>query len=281
MNAPLVTVGMDGSVGAFRALDAAAAEAQVRGARLEIVYCVRDADEAGPVLRAARARVARRLPGLPVTACAQAGDPAGVLARRSRSCALTVVGSRGRTGLPGLPPHSVGRRLAARTQGPLLVVRGRGGLSARAAGPRRVLMGLESDDDAEAVLFAFEEAQLWQAPLNIVQTWTYRPPAPEAAGNLPGPPPADAAERPGASSPAVADRPAPPRAVRRGPGTGAAAARIRPCGGLITATGNAGLIVVAAHRGGHPWKGRQLGPVTDVLLRQSLCPVVVVPVPGA
>lgn len=280
MDAPLVTVGMDGSVGAFRALDAAAAEAHVRGARLEVVYCVRDADEAGPVLRAARARVARRLPRLPVTVRAQDGDPAEVLARRSRSCALTVVGSRGRTGLPGLPPHSVGRRLAARTQGPLLVVRGRGGLSARAAGPRRVLMGLECDDDAEAVLFAFEEAQLWQAPLHVLQTWTYRPPSPEAAGSRSGPPPADAAERPGPSSPAPADRPAPPRAVRPGPEARASAARTRPCGGLITATGNAGLIVVAAHRGGHPWTGRQLGPVTDVLLRQSLCPVVVVPVPG-
>jgi nucleotide-binding universal stress UspA family protein len=254
MTAPLVTVGMDGSVGAFRALDAAAAEAQLRGARLDVLYCVKDADEAEPVLRAARTRVAQRCPELPVTLCGPVGDPVVALARAGRSSVLTVVGCRDREGAPGLPTHSVGRRLAAQAHGPLLVVRGR--RSRGPAGRHRILLAVESDDDTEAAVFAFEEADLRHVPLRFLHAWTYRP--------LTGRPPA---------------LPWPDTRAPRSVGLSTHTAG--GCGYLITATGNADLVVVAGQHHRHAWNGRRLGPVTDVLLRQSLCPVAVVPGPSA
>lgn len=159
MWARAVVVGMDGSVAAFRALDAAACEAERRGAVLEVVHCVADPDEAGPVLRAAAARLAERHPGLAVRQSAVVGDPVEVLAERSGAAELVVVGSRGAGGLGRLLTHSVSRRLAARTRGPLLVVRGT--TRPAAAGVRGgVLLGVAGDGDAEAALFAFEEAAL-------------------------------------------------------------------------------------------------------------------------
>lgn len=90
-----VTVGVDGTLIAVRALDRAAEEAVLRGALLDIVYAVPDLDEAGPVLASAAARVRRRHPGLPVTASAFEGGPVQALAQHGRGAELTVVGTRG------------------------------------------------------------------------------------------------------------------------------------------------------------------------------------------
>ncbi len=57
-----VTVGVDGSFVAVRALDRACEEAVLRGAVLDIVYAVPDLDEAGPVLASAASRVRDRHP---------------------------------------------------------------------------------------------------------------------------------------------------------------------------------------------------------------------------
>jgi nucleotide-binding universal stress UspA family protein len=175
MSPPRVLVGIDGSVSSFDALDVAAAEARLRTAGLEVVTCADDPDETGPVLRAAAARVARRHPGTPVTTVSAVGDPADVLAERGGGAALTVVGSRDVSGIAGLLLHSVSRRLAARTSGPLLVVRG---ADTRPVSRRHragtLLLELEGDADADAALFAFEEAQLRGARLDIVRARTHR-----------------------------------------------------------------------------------------------------------
>ncbi|MGC0336771.1 hypothetical protein RKD20_001805 [Streptomyces sp. SLBN-8D4] len=68
-----VTVGVDGSLVAVRALDWAAEEAVRRGTALRIVYAVADRDEAGPILASAAARVHERHPGLPVETRAAEG----------------------------------------------------------------------------------------------------------------------------------------------------------------------------------------------------------------
>ncbi|XES01250.1 universal stress protein [Streptomyces sp. S1D4-11] len=94
-----VTVGVDGTLIAVRALDRAAEEAVLRGALLDIVYAVPDLDEAGPVLASAAARVRERHPGLPVTASAFEGGPVQALAQHGRGAELTVVGSRGLGGV--------------------------------------------------------------------------------------------------------------------------------------------------------------------------------------
>ncbi|MFI6495567.1 universal stress protein [Streptomyces sp. NPDC050564] len=95
-----VTVGVDGSLIAVRALDRAAEEAVLRGAVLDVVYAVPDLDEAGPVLASATARVNERYPGLPVTASAFEGGSVQALARHGRDAALTVVGTRGSAASP-------------------------------------------------------------------------------------------------------------------------------------------------------------------------------------
>lgn len=177
MSPPRVIVGIDGSVTSFGALDVAAAEAQLRTAGLEVVTCVDDPDEAGPLLRAAAARVARRRPGTCVTTASAVGDPAGVLAERGGSAALTVVGSRDISGIARLLLPSVSRRLAARTAGPLLVVRGADRLpAARRHHAGALVLGLEgdADADADAALFAFEEAELRGARLDVLPARTHR-----------------------------------------------------------------------------------------------------------
>lgn len=277
MNGRKVTVGMDGSVAAFRALDAAAREALLRGARLEIVHCVADRDEAAPVLRSAAARVRERHPDLAVTAAPVVGDPVDVLEERSRTAELTVVGSRGAGGLGGLLLHSVSRRLAARTLGPLLVVRGCGVHTSGPEASGGVLLGVESDTDAEAALFAFEEACLRGSRLRVLHAWTYRQPA-NARAELAAPVRDEIEAQARRAAVVPGNAVAALRSVVPGLAVETAAVRATACHTLLEATRGTDLVVIAAHR--RPSRiGLQLGQVTDALLRHSHCPVAVIPVP--
>ncbi len=91
-----VTVGVDGTLIAVRALDRAAEEAVLRGVLLDIVYAVPRPrrGRAGPGVAAARVR--RRHPGLPVTASAFEGGPVQALAQHGRGAER--VGERGACG---------------------------------------------------------------------------------------------------------------------------------------------------------------------------------------
>ncbi|WP_405885405.1 universal stress protein [Streptomyces sp. NBC_01136] len=267
-----VTVGVDGSLIAVRALDRAAEEAVLRGAPLDIVYAVPDLDEAGPVLASATARVRERHPGLPVTACAFEGGPVQALARHGRDAALTVVGTRGLGGFAGLLFGSVSLRLAAHTCGPLLVVRG----NHRSAGHGEVLLGLESDADADATAFAFAEAErrgvrlrVWHAAVPRLRT-----PAPPALI------PADRV-RDDAVAQALIEQAAPRRVVaglrQRYPQVEVATLTFDSgrMHALLEATREAAVVVVGAH--GHPHRiGPQPGPVAIALLHHSHCPVAIV-----
>jgi nucleotide-binding universal stress UspA family protein len=273
-----VVVGMDGSVAAFRAMDAGALEAQRRTAVLEVVHCVADPDEAGPVLRAAAARLAERHPALAVRQSAVVGDPVDVLAERSRRAELTVVGTRGAGGLAGLLTHSVSRRLAARVHGPLLVVRGARPALPPGARGGGVLLGLESDDDTEAALFAFEEAALRGGRLTVLHAWSYRQVPQKSPGRYPVGPVLDEIERRSAAATRVLGSVvAPLRESNPGLTVHTRSVRATPCRVLIEATGAADLLVLASHR---RWArpGRELGTVIQALLRHSRCPVVIVPV---
>lgn len=280
-----VVVGMDGSVAAFRALDAGALEAERRHAAVEVVCCVADGDEAGPVLRAAAARLGDRHPRLPVRQSAVVGDPVDVLGERSRTAELTVVGARQAGGLAARVLHPVGRRLAARVEGPLLVVRGglpRGALPAVAggAGEGGVLLGMESDADTEAALFAFEEAALRGGRLTVLHAWSYRQAPQQGPGRYPVEPVQDGIERQSVAATEALRRVVPPlRESNPEPAVHARSVRATPCRALIEATGAADLLVLAVHRR-HARPGRELGPVTEALLRHSRCPVVIVPVPA-
>lgn len=279
MTARHVVVGVDGSVVAVRALDEAAAEAVRHGTELEIVFAVTDIDEAGPTLKSAVERVRRRHPGLPVSTVPVVGDATEALLRRGRDAALTVVGSRGLPGFAGLVLGSVSLRLAAHTLSPLLVVRGDQVSRPDGPGPGgEVLLGIESDNDTDAAAYAFAEAARRGSPLRVLHAWTYRHLAPVGLAPVPTRRVQDDIDRRSQNENAVPENavtslrdqypevPVQTRAVRSG-----------PAHALLEATGNAAVIVVAAHRR-RGRLGPQLGPVTTALLHHARCPVVLVPV---
>ncbi|MET9673159.1 universal stress protein [Streptomyces sp. NPDC006482] len=181
-----VLVGVDGSESALRAVEAAAHEARVRGARLTVVHAFiwpllkvsLDPSPYGPadgglrrqaqeIVDTAVAHARASVPGVEVTGEVVTGEPLTVLATRSRSAGLVVVGSRGLGAFTGLLLGSVAVHLAAHAACPVLVVRGR----EKPAGP--VLLAVDGSRDADAaVSFAFAEAADRGAELRAVHTWT-------------------------------------------------------------------------------------------------------------
>ncbi|GAA3367532.1 universal stress protein [Streptomyces antimycoticus] len=273
-----VAVGVDGSVVAVRALDWATEEALRRGTALRIVYAVTDRDEAGPVLASAAARVHQRHPDLPVETRAVEGGTVRAMARESERAVLTVVGTRGLGGVTGLLVGSVSLRLAAHAHGPLLVVRG----DHPCVNGREVLLGLESNADADAAAYAFQEAERRGTRLRVLHSATHRHITSETHRHITSEPPSlvpvvspdrqrkarnhraeEAVER---FSIARLREECPEvdvdsRAVR----TGLAHA-------LLAASSGAGVVIIGAHR-----RAGRLGPVAHTLLHHSHCPVVLVP----
>ncbi|WUD78201.1 universal stress protein [Streptomyces sp. NBC_00510] len=288
-----VVVGFDGSDPAVRALDVAAAEAHRRDTALRIVLGLPwpdpgevgfglDADRerargeaARTVLDVAAARMEDRHPGLSV-ALEQAAEPAAsALVRLGRTAALTVVGTRGRGGFAGLLLGSVSLRVAAHTAGPLMVVRGEDTAARRGLLHDKVLLGLEDESDAEAALFAFEEAGRRSARLRVLHTWTH----PHISlGEWPVSRGQDLAsqarqhkELARFAVSKVAER-FPDVAVRVDSVPGHAAAA------LVEASRAADVLVVGAHRRETRPLGLHLGPVTHAVLHHAHCPVVLVPI---
>ncbi|MFI8823868.1 universal stress protein [Streptomyces sp. NPDC053431] len=183
---PLV-VGVDGSDAGLTALDWAVDEAVRHGHPLRIVHAslwerYEGAVPAGTtdrpsgqalaedIVGTAADRARRRAPGLALSAEVLAEDPTGALLREGQEALLLVVGSRGRGELTELLLGSVGLVVAARAYGPVVVVRG--DRQALEASHRRVLLGIgDHDVDAPAVRFAFHEAAVRNAELDVVRTW--------------------------------------------------------------------------------------------------------------
>ncbi|MGQ4360351.1 universal stress protein [Streptomyces sp. SAS_272] len=269
-----VVVGVDGSLVSVRALDWAAAEAVRRGAVLRVVYAVRDRDEAAPVLGCSAARLRRRYPDLPVATVAVEGGAVHALARESAEADLTVVGTRGFGALTGSAFGSVGLKLAALAQGPLLVVRG----DHPCDDGRHVLLGLEDDRDGQAAAFAFQEADRRGVRLRILHSWSHRYVTPE----LPSLVPARSVGRERLARDARAEDAVPRYALTRLEDQYADVVvetdtvRTAPARVLLEATREAALVVIGAHRRTSVL-GPRLGPVTHTLLHRAHCPVVLVP----
>ncbi|MFH0520001.1 universal stress protein [Streptomyces sp. M41] len=245
-----VAVGMDGSTVSVRALDQAADEAYRRGVRLRVVYAVADRDAAGPVLACAAARVRERCPALSVQTVAREGGAVETLTRASADATLTVVGTRGLGALTGLVCGAVTRRLVAQVRGPLLVVRGDRPHDDR----REVLLGVESDLDADAAVYAMEDAERRGARLRVLHSWAHRRTAP-----------------PEAPSPLSATRIGGLRGRHPGVQVKGRTVRTAAAHALVEASRQAAVVVIATHRGRRP------GPAAHALLHHAHCPVVVVP----
>ncbi|MEV5440892.1 universal stress protein [Streptomyces sp. NPDC052682] len=288
MRLPLV-VGVDGSEPSLLAVDWAADEAARRGLPLRLVYASLWERYEGPdpsgelphrhgellaqgIVERAAERAVKRRPEVDVSVGVVAEDAATALLREGHNAAALVTGSRGRGELKGLLLGSVGLLVAARAHGPVIVVRGdRAGL---AGTHERILLGAgEPSTGADAVRFAFFEAETRGCVLDVVRAW--RRPAYDSAGptRLAGDPARRHEERAGAVldtllEDVVAEYPG--VRVRRVTVEGPAR-RV-----LLSRSAAADLVIVGARRrSGH--RNLQLGRVGYTLLHHAACPVVIVP----
>ncbi|MFF5933681.1 universal stress protein [Streptomyces sp. NPDC012508] len=288
MESPLV-VGVDGSDASLTAVDWAVDEAVRHGLPLRIVHASmweryegvvptwatdRSSGQvfAENIAGTAAERARRRAPDLPLSTDVLAEDASTGLLREGQEGAILVVGSRGRGEFADLLLGSVSLIVAARAHCPVVVVRGdRQALEARHG---RVLLGVgEHDVDSPAVRFAFREAAVRDAELDVVRAW--RRPAHEPVDHLllTGDGGAYFAER----SSELLDKAleaaasAHPRVRLRRTTVEGAAHRV-----LTERSAAADLLVVGAPRRDR-LVGLELGRVAHRALHHASCPVAVVP----
>ncbi|WBO68614.1 universal stress protein [Streptomyces camelliae] len=284
MTLPLV-VGVDGSDSCLEAIDWAVDEAVRHGLPLRLVYgSLWERYEGGlpsagherpseqmiaeHIVATAADRAARRNADVKVTTGILPQDAADALVREGDHAFAVVTGSRGRGRLKGLLLGSVGLAVAARAPCPVVVVRGdRAGL---AGTHERILLGLgEADTGAEAVRFAFREAEVRGCVLDVVRAWrrpAYDGGARAAAGDAHEERAAELLdtllEDATAEHPHVRTR----RTTLEGP-----AGKV-----LVDGSAAADLVIIGARRR-TGLLGLQLGRVSHTLLHHALCPVAVVP----
>ncbi|WP_369221195.1 universal stress protein [Streptomyces sp. R39] len=289
MTLPLV-VGVDGSDPSLLAVDWAVQEAARHDIPLRLVYASRwERYEAGVqldgtqrpservlaehIVASAAERAAQRGPDVKVTTDILADDPVRALLHAGDEAYALVTGERGRGELTGLLLGSVGLAVAAKAHCPVIVVRGdRIGL---AGGHERILLGAgEPATAAEAVRFAFREAEVRASILDVVRAW--RCPAHEITDRASH---AEAARRYEEKASALLDTllgeamADHPKVRVRSVTAEGPAHRI-----LVHRTAAADLVVVGARRRqGHV--GLQLGRVAHTLLHHAACPVAIVPQP--
>ncbi|MFE0965503.1 universal stress protein [Streptomyces fungicidicus] len=285
----VVVVGVDGSASSLAAVEAAAREAQLRGAGLRVVHAfiwpalhvplgpppsgpsdggLRNLADRFVAEAVERARAAA--PEVEVSQAVVTGEPLTVLEVQSRAAELVVVGSRGMGGFVGLLVGSTAVHLAAHGRCPVLVVREQ----PSAEGP--IALGVDgSAAGGPAVDFAFAEAELRKAPLVALHAWTtWNAPLPapkEPSTPYANPPGALAGEEERLLSEALAGH------QERYPGV-VVEHRVVHGGtreALIEASRSAQLVVTGA-RGRGGFAGLLLGSVSQALLHHAHCPVAVV-----
>jgi len=185
-----VLAGVDGSDAGQAALDWAVDEAARRGLRVEALRATSRplfeayAEDAYTAFAAgaqesldkAAAAARDRHPDVPVTTRVSPDFPAAALI--AADVRLLVVGSRGRSALPGSAAGSVAYQVAAHAPGPVVVV---GTEPVVATG--EVLVGVDGVRDAQVPLrAAYVEAQARRARIRAVHTW--RHPTSPGSGDL-------------------------------------------------------------------------------------------------
>ena len=270
-----VIVGVDGSPSSLAAVDAAAREAALRGARLRIVHAYSRPADLDPmvhgVLAQAEQRAREDAPGLEVDRTVASGETLTVLRSESRQAVLTVVGGRGRSGVGDLLLGSTAVQLAAHGHGPLLVVRGR----AEPEGP--VLLAVDGSPTGNAAAeFAFAEAGLRGVPLVALHVWnTWSEPTPYEGHADPMSVVVDLDRLAEKHQRLLAEAVAPWRDAFPGVAVELRAERGRVRHTLLEASRTAQLVVAGA-RGRGGFTGMLLGSVSQALLYHADCPVTVV-----
>ncbi|MFI0723537.1 universal stress protein [Streptomyces sp. NPDC021224] len=276
-----VVVGTDGSEHADRAVLWAAAEAAARERPLTVVHGVGaerqgywTPDEAeviitegGRLLDRVQATVAERYPGLDVATTLSRSEPAASLLEAAGAGDTLVVGSRGRGGFTSLLLGSVSLRVAARSRGPVVVVRT---VPEEAKGT--VVAAVRDDGDREVVRFAARTAERRGAALRVVSVWMFL----ENVGSM-GAVAVDVDAVARSEAEATRRTVGPVRAEFPGLTVTEQALRSRSvAGALVDASESADLLVMGTRRPAHVLGGG-LGRVTHAVLHHAHCPVAVLP----
>ncbi|WP_418955590.1 universal stress protein [Streptomyces tritici] len=278
-----VVVGVDGSPSARAAALWAAAEADRRGRGLSIVHAAdtdrraywTDAEtlqavrEAGRDLLAETAHAVRdRFPQLAVTKVLSRRDSVSGIHETAGDSGTIVVGSRGLGGFSALMLGSVGLGVAARADGPVIVVRG----ESERPETGSVTAAVHDATDLDWLLVAAAEAEAHKAALRIVSVWNVLTHVGSVATMLDDLD--EIARRRVHEVKALAEsvREAyPDLIVGHHVETGTSTPGI-----LIEASARTDLLVMG--RGRHPLGvGRSLGRVAHALIHHAHCPVEIVP----
>lgn len=282
-----ITVGIDGSGDAMRAAEWAADLAERRGAGIRLVHalhltgaasllsrltfeeyrriCTKDAETLLGVVSDA---LHERFPAVPIITEITDGAPVEELVKASGAAALTVVGTRGRGGFPGLGLGSVGLRLAAHCRGPVVLVPACRSRLAQPGGGE-IVLGVADREPAEVVRFALDMAEQFGSNLRAVHAWQ---PVPPYNGHYY----IDPAILRSAADSSLTAALKPARTTHTDVTVVANLACTEPTAALSQAAHNARLLVLGAHRRHSPFS-IGIGPVLHALLVHAPCPVAVVP----
>jgi nucleotide-binding universal stress UspA family protein len=289
-----VVVGIDGSTGARRALDWAAAQARLTHAVLEIVaasgrggssadphaseqYIEGDVEEAAAWAKALA-------PGAVITTKEVDGPPAAQLIEESEDADLLVVGSRGRGGFASLLLGSVSRKCVHEAHCPVVVVGATGGgRSEREIQPgqagdvatathadrhNRIVVGIDgSSSSIAAAEWAATQSELTGDTLEALMTWEW----PSTYGWSPGDPEYDPQHD---CDVIMGDVLRPIRDQHPGIQIEAVVWEGHPAHRLVEASNRAGLLVVGSCGEGELAEAL-LGSVTEHCVAHAHCPVVV------
>ncbi|MER6628897.1 universal stress protein [Streptomyces sp. NPDC000987] len=294
MNTLPVIAAVDGSDHSLRALDWALDAARRRGAPLRVAhvrqYAARarpdvlaagppDAEQ-DPVLDQVRARLAERTGGPDVEYVGLDGPTGVLLPGLGSGAQLLVLGSRGRGGFAGLMLGSNGMAAARDAECPVVVVP-RPGRVVHGDGPPepgpRVVVGLQVDGPDEATLaFAFTEAALRGAVLQVIAAYAWPVQTLVAPGELL--PPVVGQEAVEAETRSLAEGFLAPHRTRH-PDVRAVPHVLAgdAAGHLVAASRDADLVVVGRHRRRLLAPARMMGSVTQAVLLHAASPVAVVP----
>ncbi len=271
----LIVVGTEGSSCARGAADWAAEEAQLRAGSLLLMYAyvlppvgysaynpyppnmLSDLRNEGcAVLADTESELQRTHPDLPISTRLVYGDPKKVLARASRTAALTVVGAHGRNRV-GMALGSVAGHLAHTNPAPVAVIR-----PGAQAASGSVVVGVDGSASSDAALsFAFRSASARGAAVLAVHCCV----EPDVNG-VPSAFDVDLLE----------DRIAGYRRMYPAVHADAMLSYERPTPVLLECAENAQLVVVGS-RGHNALSGMVLGSTGQALISRSASPVVIVP----
>jgi nucleotide-binding universal stress UspA family protein len=223
--------------------------------------------EGGRLLDQVQSAVAKEYPDLEVATTLSRSEPAGALLETAGAGDTLVVGSRGRGGFASLLLGSVSLRVAARSSGPVVVVR-----TVPETATGTVVAAVRDDGDREVVRFAARTAPLRGCALKVVSVWMFL----ENVGSM-GAVAVDVDAVARSEAEATRRTVGPVRAEFPELTITDEAVRSRSvAGALVDASASADLLVVGARRRAHVL-GAGLGRVSHAVLHHAHCPVAVLP----